>query len=104
MRIIVDIDGTICTKVSAGNYKNALPIQHNIDVINDLYKRGNRIIYWTARGTETGIDWKPATMAQLEEWGVKYHGLEFKKPFYDLWIDDKAINAKALSRIKEGGN
>lgn len=102
MRIYVDIDGTICTTVKNGQYKEALPIQHNINVINDLYKQGHKIFYWTARGTETGIDWKNITIEQFREWGVRYHGLEFGKPTYDLFIDDKAINANSLKRIKGG--
>jgi len=101
-RIYVDIDGTICTITPDGNYANALPIPENIAVINGLYEKGHRIIYWTARGTETGINWLHVTREQFEKWGVKYHGLEFYKPTYDLFIDDKAINARWLNKLKGG--
>jgi CMP-N,N'-diacetyllegionaminic acid synthase len=101
MKIYVDIDGTICTIVKDGNYKDAQPIQENIEIINNLYKRGHRITYWTARGSETKIDWRLETVTQFKEWGVKYHALEFYKPVYDLFIDDKAINARSLKRFKE---
>jgi dTDP-glucose 4,6-dehydratase len=101
MKIFVDIDGTICTTVTDGQYQYAAPIQVNIDIINDLYRRGHEIIYWTARGTETGIDWRKVTLKQFKEWGVKYNGLELGKPTYDLFIDDKAINADSINKLKE---
>lgn len=96
MIIYVDIDETICTKSQDLNYKNAKPIFERIDKINKLYDSGNTIIYWTARGTVTGIDWSEITKKQFEEWGVKYHDLKFGKPAYDLFIDDKNINSETF--------
>jgi len=52
------------------------------------------IVYWTARGTKTGIDWYDATLKQFKEWGVKFHELKMGKPAYDLFVDDKNINAE----------
>jgi hypothetical protein len=87
--IFVDIDGTICT-ITDGNYKSANPIEENIGKINRLYEEGNNIIYWTARGSKTGIDWTLTTRAQLKEWGAKHHQLLMNdKPHYDLLICDK---------------
>ena len=61
-----------------------------IDRINKLYDKGNTIIYWTARGTITGLDWRELTEYQFEDWGVKYHELSVgEKPHYDLLICDK---------------
>lgn len=94
MIIFVDIDETICTAVSDGNYANAIPLVNNINKINNLYENDNHIIYWTARGTGTGIDWREVTTKQFDEWGVKYHELRFGKPIYDLFIDDKNINSR----------
>ena len=54
----------------------------------------NEIVYWTARGTQSGIDWREITEEQFKDWGVKYHDLQFEKPFYDLFIDDKNMNVK----------
>jgi hypothetical protein len=93
MIIYVDIDGTICTqdKISnPGGYKNAEPRQKQIDKINKLYDKGNTIIYWTARGTVTQIDWLDLTKEQLDDWGCRYHDVRVGKPQYDLWIDDKS--------------
>jgi histidinol phosphatase-like enzyme len=94
MIIYIDLDGTLCSQEI--NYKDAKPIQYMIDYVNSLYHKGNTIIIWTARGTGTGIDWEQITKSQLNTWGVKYHKLKFKKPIYDLIIDDKAINPKEI--------
>jgi hypothetical protein len=89
----IDIDETICDKCEDQDYSNAEPITKNIEMINSLFDDGHSIIYWTARGTKTGKDWRRVTEEQFRLWGVKYHELCFNKPVYDYWIDDKAINA-----------
>lgn len=93
MRIFVDIDNTICrTNVSdGGDYSLAIPIHSRITKINRLYNHGHEIIYWTARGTGSGLLWFEDTLKQLQEWGCKFHELRMGKPVYDLFIDDKNI-------------
>jgi len=88
---IVDIDGTICTD-SRGRYELARPMKARIEYFNGLFDSGNRVIYWTARGGNSGKDWSELTEKQLEDWGVKYTELKMNKPAYDFWIDDKAYN------------
>lgn len=88
--LIFDIDGTICTQES--DYTQAKPIQEVIDKLNKKYDEGYRIVLFTARGTETGIDWSLITTDQLKEWGVKYDDLLFGKPAGLKYIDDKGIN------------
>lgn len=96
MIFIVDIDNTICRTVKndQGNwdYPNSTPINYRINTINKLYDKGHTIIYWTARGTGSGLDWSALTKQQLDEWGCKYHEVRLGKPSYDIWIDDKAFN------------
>ena len=94
MVIFVDIDETICNTPDSRNYSEAKPILNRIEKINKLYDEGHTIIYWTARGTMTAIDWRKITEQQLKEWSVKYHELKMNKPHYDLFIDDKNINAE----------
>jgi len=91
--IFVDIDDTIC-KTDGLNYENARPIKKNIEIINKLYDQGNLIIYWTARGTASKINYFDLTEKQLNEWCCKYHELKMGKPAFDLFIDDKVINSK----------
>jgi hypothetical protein len=97
MVIYVDIDETICSTCCPDrDYSKAAPIKQRILKINDLYDAGDTIIYWTARGSSTGIDWEITTKEQLEDWGAKHHELKMGKPEYDLFIDDKNINSEVF--------
>lgn len=102
MIIRVDIDETICFYEEAvpldGNkdYSKAIPNQENIAKINDLYDAGNIIIYWTSRGSRSGIDWTKFTEKQLDKWGAKYHELRCHKPYYDLFVDDRSTRIEEL--------
>lgn len=90
----VDIDGTICTKTENNNYADAKPYKWRISIINQLYDDGIEIHYWTARGMSSGKNWQELTKKQLAEWGCKYTSLNFNKPSYDLWIDDKCMSER----------
>lgn len=98
MIVYIDVDETVCEipEEYGRDYTKAIPIEGNIVKLNRYYDEGNTVIYWTARGTTTGIDWREITEKQLEEWGLRYHELKFEKPYYDLFIDDKALNIKEL--------
>ena len=93
MIIYVDIDNTILD-TDGLNYKNTKPMKDRIKKINDLYDEGHTIVYWTARGTLSGIDYYDLTKSQLDKFGVKYHELKLKKPAYDLFIDDRNVNSE----------
>ena len=92
MIIYVDIDGTICDtpkKGSSWDYQNSKPRYDQIEKINKLHNEGHEIVYWTARGGTTGIDWSRHTKKQIDNWGCQYTRIETqKKPSYDLFIDD----------------
>mgnify|MGYP001448393693 FL=1 len=99
MIIYIDIDETIChhpyeDENTERDYTRAEPLLGNIEKANILYEEGNTVVYWTARGTTTGLDWFDLTKKQFAEWGVKYHDLKFGKPYYDLFIDDKNMNVR----------
>ena len=93
MIYVVDVDNTICTD-SAGNYSVAQPHYERIAKINELYDAGHVIIYWTARGMKSGKNHTKLTNLQLQQWGCKFHEVRMGKPHYDIWIDDKEINAE----------
>ncbi len=93
MIYIIDIDNTICETVDK-NYEASIPYPKRIQRINELFDDGNTIIYWTARGSGSGLDWSELTVSQLKKWGCKFHEVRLGKPSYDIWIDDKAINSE----------
>ena len=93
MDIYIDVDNTVC-HTNGTDYPNAIPILDNIERFNKLYEDGNKIIYWTARGMKSGINWRELTEKQFKDWGIKYHELRLDKPAFDLFIDDKVINTR----------
>ena len=96
MIFYVDIDETICFYEGERHYPNALPYTERIKRINDLYDQGHTIVYWTARGTVTGIDWTETTRQQLVKWGAKFHDVKLGKPHFDMYICDKAMNCETF--------
>lgn len=96
---VVDIDGIIAGIVPNNEYSKARPIRKNIAIINRIYKHGNRIILFTARGSITGKNWEYLTKKQLSSWGVRYHKLLFGKPAADYYIDDRMISLNELASI-----
>lgn len=95
MIVYVDVDNTIC-RTEGSDYQNSIPIHENIEKINKLYDEGNQIIYWTARGATSGIDWELLTKTQLIMWECKYHELRLDKPAFDILVDDKAVKISEL--------
>lgn len=90
-----DIDGVVCTWEKDGEYQNALPYPDRIAYINKLARKHD-IIFFTSRGTLTGKDWREVTEKQFKEWKLKYDDIIFQKPYYDVYIDDKAIDDKTF--------
>lgn len=99
--IVFDIDGVIAQFDPALQYDKAQPDRGIIEIVNRLYDYGNKIILFTARGSETGIDWSAATRAQMERWDVKYHELKFGKPAATFYVDDKNLSLDQLHRLME---
>ena len=94
-RALVDIDETICFYEDKRRYDLSIPSHENISKINKLYDDGWEIVYWTARGSVSGVDYYDHTKNQLDSWGCKYHELitgtsPNPKPHFDLLIDDKS--------------
>ena len=83
MIVYVDVDETVCLTPEDRDYSKAVPMKKNIKKINELYYNGHTIVYWTARGTVSGIDWEEVTTKQLNEWGAKYHAVKLGKPHFD---------------------
>ncbi len=97
---VFDIDGTICSKTSGGEYNDCVPYVERINRVNRLYEDGNIIIYFTARGmgrynnnSELAINrFYHHTESQLKSWGAKFNQLILGKPAADFYIDDKGIS------------
>lgn len=93
MKIVFDLDGTLCTQEQ--DYSDARPIVGRVERVRKLHEAGHQIVIFTARGTETGVDWRARTEEQLKEWGIPYGELLFGKPAADLYVDDKGMSVEA---------
>ena len=105
MTYVFDIDGTICS-LTNGEYEKAVPIKERIEKVNSLYEKGNQIIFYTARGmgrfknnrSLAEAEFWTFTNRQLNDWGVKFHGLWLGKPAGDIYVDDKGSKDEEFFR------
>lgn len=104
MRIVWDIDGTICPNTNGGyDTDRCQPYQEMIDLVNRLYDEGHYIVFHTARGMghcdhvsgKAYTKWYAHTFNQLKGWGVKFHELHLGKILGDVYIDDRGFRIKA---------
>lgn len=116
MRIVIDLDGTICpVKNNDQTYSELKPFPEAVDKLWQLKNAGNYIIIQTARNMATQqsnlgkvlqnvgkitLDW-------LAEHNVPYDEIYFGKPNAHVYIDDRAlrfenwesINSEILNEI-----
>lgn len=92
---VFDVDGTVCTNTN-GKYERAKVYPDMLDRVNRLYDLGHEIIFMTARGSVSNVDYTDFTKEQLAKWGFKYHRLiTNQKPHADLFVDDRAENVRS---------
>ena len=96
--IAVDLDGVLCRSVAPEKYHLALPIQENIDKVNRLHERGNRIIIHTARGWYN----YDLTMKWLVTHGVEFDQLVMGKLYAHAYIDDLSFTLDEITEKLEG--
>lgn len=89
MNLIIDIDDTLlktskskCECCGRQIYGEMVPFQSEIDIVNDLFEKGNIIILFTGRNW----DQYEITKKQLNDCGVKHHELVMGKP-QGIYID-----------------
>jgi len=106
-RIAVDVDGTLTKegqfpqiwgmtiKDLYNFYESVEPNVGMIEWVNKMYDKGFVIFLFTSRSD--------LTQAQLKSWlkkhKVKYHFYVMGKPYYDIIVDDKAINVDDKAKL-----
>lgn len=110
--IAFDLDDVICYRsneyenLGPDKYDYCLPNQEVVDLVNSLHDNGNKIIVYTARGMgqyngNVSLIYSKLyikTIQQLNSWGLKYDQLVMGKIYYDVLIDDKALNSKSITK------
>lgn len=75
---LVNIDYISSNKYD--NYINSIPNKDRIKKLNELYKEGHDIHYWTSRGIHNDNKYNFLTYRQLHEWKALYSSLSIGKP------------------------
>ncbi|MGG3662121.1 HAD hydrolase family protein [Bacillus gobiensis] len=109
MRIVFDLDGTICDlREPEQSYIDVQPKDGAREVLQELKSQGHYIIIYTARHMKTcnnNVNLVRAKIGQLTiDWlnnhGILYDELIFGKPFGDIYIDDLAFRFNSWEDIK----
>lgn len=110
MRIIIDLDGTICKIKQMGeNYADLQPLPGAVKKIQELKAAGHYVIISTARnmGTQESNLGKvmknigKITLDWLEQNQIPYDEIYFGKPNGHLYIDDRAFRFQDWGAISE---
>ena len=110
MRIVIDLDGTICTlRQKHETYADVLVKPGAAEFIKKLRKEGNYIIIQTARNMATcdanlGKVMKnvgKVTLEWLDKHNIEYDEIYFGKPNGDLYIDDRALRFENWDSLSE---
>lgn len=112
--IAFDLDDVICFRPVG--YEHLGPLKYDycqpnlniVQIINELYDEGNKIVIYTARGMsqfngDVSLIYSnlySRTINQLNDWGLKYNQLVMGKIHYDLLVDDKALNSSNITKEK----
>ncbi|MDZ4715799.1 MAG: hypothetical protein SH819_10050 [Cytophagales bacterium] len=108
MRIVIDLDGTVCPiKRQGQTYSELKPLPGAVDKIKALKEDGHYIIIQTARNmaTQEGNLGKvmrnigKVTLDWLVEYNIPYDEVYFGKPNANLYIDDRGFRFTSWSEL-----
>ena len=94
--LLIDVDGTISDDIKNEDshlYPTAAVIEGSLEQINNWYKEGHHITFFTARESKD----RDVTIKWLDDNGFKYHGLITDKPRCIneddeyFWIDNRPV-------------
>jgi len=110
MRIVIDLDGTICPiRMDPQKYADLLPLPGAVEKIKFLKGQGHYIIINTARNMATcqsnvGKVMKnvgKVTLDWLEKYDIPYDEIFFGKQNADIYIDDRAYRFEDWELVNE---
>jgi capsule biosynthesis phosphatase len=108
MRIVIDLDGTICPiKKEHQHYSDLEPLPGAVEKIVEIKELGHYIIIMTARNMATqeanlGKVMKnigKVTLDWLEKHKIPFDEIHFGKPNAHLYIDDRAFRFNSWDEI-----
>jgi capsule biosynthesis phosphatase len=108
MRIVIDLDGTLCPIKGKGErYEDLKPLDNAVSKVKELRQAGHYIIIQTARNmaTQQGNLGKvmqnvgKITLDWLEKYEIPYDEIFFGKPNAHLYIDDRAFRFSSWNDV-----
>ncbi|MFN8436855.1 MAG: hypothetical protein U0V72_04365 [Cytophagales bacterium] len=108
MKIVIDLDGTICPiKEKNQSYADLIPYEGAVEKLTLLKSEGHYIIIQTARNMATcesnlGKVLKNVgkiTLDWLDKYNIPYDEIYFGKPNGEIYIDDRAFRFNEWSSI-----
>ena len=110
MRIVLDLDGVICSLKKPN--ETYLEVQPNEDVISKMRewkKEGHYLIIHTGRHMRTcdgdiaEVIKKigPVTTEWLKKWNVPFDEMHYGKPYGDVYIDDLGITFSSVKQLEK---
>jgi len=110
MRIVIDLDGTICpVKENGDNYADLKPYPGAVEKLRMLRGAGHYIIIQTARNMKTcesnvGKVMRnvgKVTFEWLDKYQIPYDEIYFGKPNAEVYIDDRAFRFSSWHEISD---
>lgn len=110
MRIVIDLDGTICPIKQPGEtYDQLVPLDGAAERIRELRQAGHYVIVQTARNMATcesnmGKVMKNIgriTLEWLDRYQIEYDEIYFGKPNADIYIDDRALRFESWAAVTD---
>lgn len=97
MRLIIDLDGTICSEEKQFSRALAKPLPGSANFLQKLKQQGHTVIIYSARTWaeyEVTIEWLNSNFIPFDQ-------LILGKPIGDYWIDDRAIKFESWEEIEK---
>ena len=110
MRIVLDLDGVICSlKKSNETYLEVQPNEDVISKMREWKKEGHYLIIHTGRHMRTcdgdiaEVIKKigPVTTEWLKKWNVPFDEMHYGKPYGDVYIDDLGITFSSVKQLEK---
>ncbi|MFQ6056189.1 MAG: hypothetical protein ACE5J3_09450 [Methanosarcinales archaeon] len=92
--LAIDLDGVVAENTRP--YRKAKLIKGAKEAIDKFIKEGWKILLFTSRFQRD----EQLTKEWLEEKGIKYDKIIFGKPYYSIYIDDKAVKFENWRQIE----
>lgn len=108
MRIVLDVDGTICTTKGNGDYRDVVPLPGAVETLKQWKLDGHYLILQTARHMYTYASNEGKILANfgyfyewLAKWEVPFDEIYIGKPHGAVFIDDKGYRHIDWEQTKE---